>query len=105
LSFALAASVVAFVAVAAGLMSLVMLAVGLLAAVVSLAAAFWFLSRRGALRWLSLAVFIAAPAAVIVVYAFHSLLWVALVAAAGWLLAGTTARSALARDRGEWRMP
>ena len=105
LSFALAASVVAFVAVAAGLMSLVMLAVGLVAAVVSLAAAFWFLSRRGALRWLSLAVFVAAPAAVIVVYAFHSLLWVALVAAAGWLLAGATARSALARDRGEWRMP
>jgi diacylglycerol kinase family enzyme len=105
LSFALAASVVAFVAVAAGLMSLVMLAVGLLAAAVSLAAAFLFLSRRGALRWLSLAVFVAAPAAVIVVYAFRSLLWVALVAAAGWLLAGTTARSALARDRGEWRMP
>ena len=82
-----------------------MLAVGLVAAALSLAAAFWFLSRRGALRWLSLTVFVVAPLAVIAVYALYSLLWVALVAAAGWLLAGMTARAALAGDRGEWRMP
>jgi diacylglycerol kinase family enzyme len=105
LSFALVLSVVAVVAVEAGLRSLVMLAAGLVAAVVSLAAAFWFLSRRGAARWLSLALFVAAPVALIVVYALHSLLWVALVGAAGWLLAGMTARAALAGDRGEWRMP
>jgi diacylglycerol kinase family enzyme len=105
LSFALVFAVVALVAVEAGLSSLVMLAVGLAAAVVSLIAAFWFLSRRGALRWLSLALFTAAPVAVLVVFALHSLLWVALVAAAGWLLASMTAQAALARDRGEWRMP
>ena len=92
-------------AAAAGLRSFGMLAVGLAAAAVSLAAAFWFLSRRGALRWLSLALFLVAPIAVIVVYALHSLLWVALAGAAGWLLAGMTARAALAGDRGEWRMP
>ena len=83
LSFALVVAAVAVVAVEAGLMSLAMLAVGLLAAAVSLAAAYWFLSRRGALHWLSLAVFAAAPAAVIVVYALQSLLWVALAGAAG----------------------
>ena len=105
LSFALVLAVITVVAVEAGLRSLAMLAVGLVAAVVSLAAAFWFLSRRGVLRWLSLTVFVAAPIAVIVVYALHSLLWVALVAAAGWLLASMTARVALAGDRGEWRMP
>jgi diacylglycerol kinase family enzyme len=105
LSFALVLSIVVFVAIAAGVLSLLMLAVGLVAAAVSLVAAFWFLSRRGVLRWLSLALFVAAPVAVIVVYALHSLLWVALVAAAGWLLAGATARTALARDRGDWRMP
>jgi diacylglycerol kinase family enzyme len=105
LSFALVVSAVAVVAVEAGLKSIAMLAVALVAAAVSLAAAFWFLSRRGALRWLSLTLFVAAPVAVIVVYALHSLLWVALVGAAGWLLAGTTAREALVRDRGEWRMP
>ena len=105
LSFALVLSAVAIVAFVAGLRSFVMLAVGLTAAVVSLVAAFWFLSRRGALRWLSLTLFVAAPVAVIVVYALHSLLWVALVAAAGWLLAERTARAALAGDRGDWRMP
>ena len=105
LSFALVACTVAVVAVEAGLMTFAMLATGLVAAAVSLTAAYWFLSRRGALRWLSATLFVAAPVAVIVVYALHSLLWVALVAAAGWLLAGVTAREALARDHWEWRMP
>jgi diacylglycerol kinase family enzyme len=105
LSLALALAAVTVVAITAGLRSFGMLAVGLVAAVVTLAAAFWFLSRRGALRWLSLAVFVAAPATVIAVYALQSLLWVALAGAAGWLLAGMTARAALAGDRGEWRMP
>jgi diacylglycerol kinase family enzyme len=105
LSFLLALSTVAVVVVVAELMSLAMLAVGLVAAAVSLATAYWFLSHRGVLRWLSLLLFVATPVAVIVVYALHSLLWVALVGAAGWLLAGVTAREALAKDRGEWRMP
>ncbi len=82
-----------------------MLAVGLAAAAVSLAAAFFFLSRRGIWRWLSLAVFVLAPIAVIVVYAFRGVLWVAIVSAAIWLLAGMTGRLALARDRTDWRMP
>jgi diacylglycerol kinase family enzyme len=68
-------------------------------------AAFYALSRRGVLRWLSLAVFVLAPITVIVVYAFFSLLWVAAVSAAGWLLAGLTARAALAGTRLDWRMP
>jgi diacylglycerol kinase family enzyme len=105
LSFALAFAAVAVVAAAAGVWSLVMLAVGLAAAAVSLMAAYWFLSRHGALRWLSLALFAAAPVAVIVLYALHSLLWVALAAAGGWLLASVTARAALARDQGQVRMP
>jgi diacylglycerol kinase family enzyme len=70
-----------------------------------MAAGYLFLSRRGMARWLSLAVFAAAPIAVIVVYALHSLLWVALLAAFGWLLAAMTARQALAGDIGDWRMP
>jgi diacylglycerol kinase family enzyme len=56
-------------------------------------------------RWLSLAVFVLTPIAVIVVFAFRNLLWVAVVAAAIWLLASTTARLALARDHTDWRMP
>ena len=75
------------------------------AAVVTLAAAYVFLSRRGVLRWLALAVFVLAPIAVIVIYAFRDLLWVAIAAAAAWLLAGVTARLALAGNQPDWRMP
>jgi diacylglycerol kinase family enzyme len=75
------------------------------AAAVSLAAGYVFLSRRGVLRWLALAVFVLAPVAVIVVYAFRDLLWVAVVAAAAWLGAGLTGRLALAGGQPDWRMP
>jgi diacylglycerol kinase family enzyme len=101
----LAGLAVVIVVVFAGLKSVAMLAVGVVAAVVSLAAAFVFLSRRGVLRWLALAVFVLAPVAVIVVYASRHLLWVAIVAAAAWLLAGVAARLALAGDQPDWRMP
>jgi diacylglycerol kinase family enzyme len=105
LSFVLVGLAVVFVAVFAELKSLTMLAVGLVGAAVSLAAAFFFLSRRGVWRWLSLAVFVLTPIAVIAVFAFRNLLWVAIVAAAIWLLASTTARLALVRDHPDWRMP
>ncbi len=105
LSFVLGGLAVVFVGVFAELRSLAMLAVGLAGAAVSLAAAYFFLSRRGVWRWLSLAVFVLTPIAVIVVFAFRNLLWVAVVAAAVWLLASMTARLALARDHTDWRMP
>jgi diacylglycerol kinase family enzyme len=105
LCFVLAAAAIVILAVFAGLKSLTMLAAGLAAAVVSVAAAFFFLSRRGILRWLSLAVFALAPIAVIVVFAFGRVLWVAIVSAAVWLLASMAARVALARDPMDWRMP
>jgi len=105
LSFVLAALAIMIPVVFAGLKSLTMLAVAVVAAVVSLVSAYVFLSRRGILRWLSLAVFVLTPAAVIVIYAFQELLWEAVVAAAAWLLAGVTARLALAGDQTDWRMP
>jgi diacylglycerol kinase family enzyme len=105
LSFALAFLAVAVVLAFAGLKSVAMLGVGLAGAAVSLAAAFLMLSRRGVLRWLSLAVFVLAPITVLIVYAFTGLLWVALVSAAGWFLASVTARAALAGTRLDWRMP
>ena len=105
LSFLWALAAVAIPAVFAGLTSIAMLGLGLGAAAVTLAAAYLFLSRRGARRWLSLVVSVAAPVAVIVVYAFAALLWVALASAAAWLFAAVTARSALAGDRARWRMP
>jgi diacylglycerol kinase family enzyme len=105
LSFGVAVAAIVIVPVFAGLKSLAMLAVALAAVVVSAVSAYLFLARRGLLRWLSLAAFVLAPIAVIVVYAFAALLWLAIASAAGWLLAGAAARLALAGDRARWRMP
>jgi diacylglycerol kinase family enzyme len=105
LSFVLAGLAIVILVVVAGLKSVAMVAVGLAAAVVGLAAGYVFLSRRGLWRWLSLAVFVVAPVAVILVYAFRDLLWVAVLSAALWLAAGVTARRALAGSQPDWRMP
>jgi diacylglycerol kinase family enzyme len=105
LSFALAGAAVVIPVAFARLESLAMLAIGLAGAAVSAAAAYFFLARRGAWRWLSLAVFVIAPVTVIVVFAVADLLWVAAVSAAAWLLSALCARSALTRDREDWRMP
>jgi diacylglycerol kinase family enzyme len=105
LSFVLAGLAIVLLLVFAGLKSLAMLAVAVVAAVVSLAAAYVFLSRRGVLRWLSLAVFVLVPIVVIVVYAVKGLLWVALLSAGVWLLASMTARLALTGEQPDWRMP
>ena len=105
LSFLLLGLTIAIVVVLAGLKSLTLLAVGAAGAAVSLAAAYVFLSRRGMLRWTAFGVFVLAPVVVIVVYAVQDLLVEAVVLAAGWLLAGVTARLALAADQPDWRMP
>ncbi len=105
LSFLLAGLAIVTLLALAGLRSIVMAGIGLAAAAVSLAAAYWFLSHRGVLRWLGLVVFALSPIAVIVSYAFAALLWVALLSAALWLLAAVVARLALTVGRPSWRMP
>src|SRR5215467_10867944 len=86
LSFGLGALAVVVLLLFAGLRSIPMLGVALGAAAVSLAAAYSALSHRGLWRWIALTAFVGAPVAVIIVYAFAGLLWVALVSAALWLL-------------------
>jgi diacylglycerol kinase family enzyme len=105
LSFVLAGLAIVLLLVFAGLKSLAMLAVAVVAAVVSLAAAYVFLSRRGVLRWLSFAVFVLVPIVVIVVFAVKDLLWIALLSAGVWLLASMIARLALTGEQPDWRMP
>ena len=105
LSFVLAGAAIVILVVFAGLRSVAMLAVGGAAAVVGVAAAYLFLSRRGMVRWVSLVVFVLAPVAVIVVFAFRGVLWVAIASAAAWLLAGMVARVALTGKPADWRMP
>ena len=105
LSFVLLGLAIMLMVVFAGLKSFTLLAAGLVGAAVSLAAAFFFLSRRGLWRWLSLAVFVAVPVAIVVLFAFQDLLWIAAVVAAAWLLASIFARLALSADQPDWRMP
>jgi hypothetical protein len=45
------------------------------------------------------------PIAVILVYAFRDLLWIAVLSAAVWLLGSMIARLALAGNQADWRMP
>ncbi len=105
LSFVLAGLAIVILVVFAELKSLAMFAVGLVAAVVSVAAAYFVLSRRGVVRWLSLGVLVLVPIAVIAIFAFGGVLWVAIVSAGVWLLAGVTARQALTGHPEDWRMP
>src|SRR5690348_14180704 len=106
LSLLLAGLAAVILVVFAGLKSFIMLAVALAGAVVTLTAVYYFLSRRGVMRWVSAVVAVLAPIAVIVAHALAGVLWVAILAVAVWVLAGVTARLALARDRRtDWRMP
>jgi diacylglycerol kinase family enzyme len=105
LSFVLAGLAIVILVVFAELKSLAMFAVGLVAAVVSVAAAYFVLSRRGVVRWLSLGLLVLVPIAVIAIFAFGGVLWVAIVSAGVWLLAGVTARQALTGGPEDWRMP
>jgi diacylglycerol kinase family enzyme len=105
LSLLLACLAIVIIIVLAGVNSIAMLLVGLAGAVVSVTSAYFFLSRRGVVRWLSFGLFVLAPIAVLAVYAFKSLLWAAVLSAFVWLLATLTARQALAGGRTDWRMP
>jgi diacylglycerol kinase family enzyme len=106
LSLVLACLAVVIIVALAGLASFAMVGVGLAGAVVTLGAAYLFLSRRGVLRWVSGAIAVLTPIAVIVAHAIAGLLWIAFLAAAVWLLAGVTARLALGGGRTpDWRMP
>jgi len=73
--------------------------------VVAAASAFWFLQRRGVLRWLGLALAVGVPCAVLVLFVVERLLWVAVVAVVLLGAAVFAARLALRPDRSSWVMP
>jgi diacylglycerol kinase family enzyme len=96
---ALAAAVAAIVVVLAfaGVRgSLYLIMVGTIGSAVTLVAAWWFLSRRGMLRWVALAIAAAAPIVVVVLYARERLLWVAALSLGLWAVAVMAGRAALA---------
>jgi diacylglycerol kinase family enzyme len=96
---AAAAAVVLLLAVAGISGSLVLLLVGAAGTAVSLAAAWWFLTHRGVVRWLAAALAVAGPVVVAILYIRAGLLWLVLVCAGLWLVAGATGRAALSRSR------
>jgi diacylglycerol kinase family enzyme len=75
------------------------------AVVVAVAASFWFLQQRGALRWVALALAVGAPLVVLGVFALQRLLWVAVLAAVLWGFAILAARTALRPDPSAWALP
>ncbi len=89
----------------ADLASVAMVAVGAAGACLMLAGGYVFLAHRGVVRWVAFAVVVLAPAAVLVIFALHGLLWVALVAVALIVLAAGAGRRALAPAVGDPGMP
>jgi|tagenome__1003787_1003787.scaffolds.fasta_scaffold20973673_3 diacylglycerol kinase family enzyme len=75
------------------------------AVAIVLAGGFWFLQQRGPLRWVALALAVAAPVAVVVVFIAQHLLWVAVLAVVLFGAAVLAARTALRPDRSAWELP
>ncbi|MFJ5273222.1 diacylglycerol/lipid kinase family protein [Streptomyces sp. NPDC088358] len=97
---ALAAAVLAVLLPLAkgGLSGVLLLAIALVGVVVTAAAAWWTLTRRGPLRWVAALLAVAAPAAVVTLFAV-SLLWAVPVSLLLWAGAVWSGRYALRGDR------
>ena len=89
----------------AGLRSLALVGIGVLGVCVVLAGGYWFLANRGVLRWLALALVILAPVAILVLYGWKHLIWVAVLSVALALLAVVTARASLSTGGADTSMP
>ena len=104
-AFALMIAAAAVLIGFAELASLAMVVIGAIGACLMLGGTYEFLARRGVLRWIAAAVVIATPIAILVVFALHSLIWVALVSIALMVLAVGAARRALAPSADVTGMP
>ena len=104
-SFALMLAAVALLLAVAGWRSLTLVALAVIGVCAVLAGGYWFLANRGVLRWLALALVVAAPVLIVVAFAWHHLVWVAVVAVALLVAAAGTARAALGTDGQDAAMP
>lgn len=89
----------------AGLRSLALVGIGVLGVCVVLAGGYWFLANRGVLRWLALALVILAPIAILVLYGWKHLIWVAVLSVVLALLAVVAARASLSTGGADTAMP
>jgi diacylglycerol kinase family enzyme len=83
------------VLVIGGRSSIAVLTVGVLGLGLTLAGAWWFLSKRGVLRWLAAALAVASPLFVIWLYVSRNLLWAVALVLVLAAVAGAAARAAL----------
>jgi len=104
-AFALILAAAAVMIGFAGLASVAMVVVGAVGACLVLAGGYWFLARRGVVRWLAFDVLIGAPVAMLVIFAMHGVLWVGVVSLVLVALAIATARLALTRVAADSGMP
>ena len=89
----------------AGPASVAMVVVGAIGTCLVVGGAYWFLAHPGVVRWIAFAVVIAAPIAVLVVFALHHLLWAGVVSVVLIAAAIATARLALAPVAADPGMP
>ena len=89
----------------AGLRSLALVGIGVLGVCVVLAGGYWFLANRGVLRWLALALVILTPIAILVLYGWKHLIWVAVLSVVLALLAVVAARASLSTGGADTAMP
>jgi len=89
----------------ADLSGLALVGIGVLGVCAVVAGGYWFLANRGVLRWLAAALVVAAPIAMLVIYARHNLLWVAVLSVALGVLAVVTARASLSTGGEGTAMP
>ena len=104
-SFALMLAAVALVLAVAGWRSVTLIAFAAVGVCAVLAGGYWFLANRGVLRWVALVLVVAAPVLILVAFAWHHLVWVAVVAVALMVAAAGTARAALSTGGQDAAMP
>jgi diacylglycerol kinase family enzyme len=80
-----------------GLKSILVLLTAVVAIAVSLAGAWWFVSRLGLMRWVGAALMIGAPCVVLVVYIVRDVLWAVIVVLALIAISVALGRAALTR--------
>ena len=102
-AFALVAAAVVLVLAVAGWRSLAMAGLAVIGVGAVLAGGYWFLAHRGVVRWLALILVIAAPVLIVVTFALHHLLWVAVLAVLLLAAAATAGRMALRTGGGRPR--
>ena len=94
-AFVLVLAAVVLLLAVAGWRSLAMIGLAAIGVCLVLAGGYWFLASRGVVRWLSFLLVLAGPVLILVTFALHNLLWVAIVAVLLMLLAAGTGRAAL----------